>query len=249
MFKSQHGFSLLEIILALSILATLSVLTINILTTQLNTREKVTDYNSQKHAMNMAMKKIYEDLQSAYISDQNYTAALNLGARQIIPQLYYRNKNLVFSTSNYKSYIANSTQSNLAFVRYFVRTDPGNSTRNQLMRVVDTNMSDSIERDEVGLTEVLNPDIKEFKVQFWNGSDYREEWDSTANDTQNKLPKLVKIHLEAYFPESALEKQLRDTNSSSQQNRKTLALDTIVYIMSTNGVSNVINPSGNYKWQ
>ncbi|BBH52568.1 PulJ/GspJ family protein [Fluviispira sanaruensis] len=249
MLKNQHGFSLLEIILALSILAALSVMTINILTTQLSTREKVTDYNTQKHSINMAMKKIYDDLQSAYISDQKSLTSLNLGARQIVPQLYFRNNNLVFSTSNFKSYIANSTQSNLAFVRYYIRPDPQNSNKNQLIRAVDTDMSESIERDDVGLKEVLDPDIKEFRVLFWNGNEYRQEWDTTANDTQNKLPKLVKIHLESYSPEGSLDKQLREANPVSQQNRKTYMLDTTVYIMSTNGISNALNPSGSFKWQ
>lgn len=246
---NEFGFTLLEIILAISILATIGVLTINILSSQIDTRQKVTDQNSAQHSINMAMQRLYEDLQSAYISDPSNSVVLNLSNRQVVPQFYFRNGNLVFSTQSYKSYIANSNQSNIAFVRYYIQPDPKDSKISQLIRVVDTDMAESIERKDVGLSEVLVSDLKDFSVSFWNGNEYRREWDSTANDTQSKLPKLVKIHLESYFPESDSEKQLKDISDSNQQKRKFIALDTIVYIMSTIGQKDVITPSGDYKWQ
>lgn len=246
---SQNGFTLLEIILAISILATIGVLTINILSIQIDTRQRVTDQNSAQHSINMAMQRIYDDIQGAYISSANDTVSLNLSNRQVVPQFYFRSSNLVFSIQNHKSYLANSSESNLAFVRYYIRSNPNDSKKNELIRIVDTDMAKNIDGQGVGLLEVIVPDLKDFSVSFWNGNEYRKEWDSTANDTQNKLPKLVKIHLESYFAETNEEKQLTELSPSNQEKRRFISLDTIAYIMSTNNIQDVISPSGDYKWQ
>jgi general secretion pathway protein J len=249
---SQNGFTLLEIILAISILATIGVLTINILSTQIDTRQRVTDQNSAQHSINMAMQRIYEDIQGAYISSTNTNDinSLNLSSRQVQPQFYFKASNLVFSIQNYKSYLANSNQSNLAFVRYYTRPDPKDSKKSQLIRIVDTDMAENIDNQGVGFLEIIVPDLKDFSVSFWNGNEYRREWDSTANDTQGKLPKLVKIHLESYFPETNAEKQLKELSPGTENKRRFIALDTIAYILSTTGIPDVIPASGgNYKWQ
>jgi hypothetical protein len=45
----------------------------------------------------------------------------------------------------------------------------------------------------------LFQNLKEFSVTFWNGTEFVQQWDSRANQTQNKLPKLVKIYLSKYM--------------------------------------------------
>lgn len=247
--NSQNGFSLLEIILAISILATIGVLTINILSSQIETRQKIVDQNSSQHSINMAMQRIYEDLQGAYISKQTDINYLNLTNRQVIPKFYFKNSNLVFSIQNYKSYLENSNQSNLAFIRYYIRPNPNDEKKNQLVRIVDTNMSENIEEYNVGFLEIIVSDLKDFSVLFWNGNDFQKDWDSTANDTQNKLPKLVKVRLESYLPESNFEKQLKEISPGIDNNKKFIALETFVYILSTIGIQDVIPPIGEYKWQ
>ncbi len=246
---SQSGFTLLEIILAISILATIGILTINILSTQIDTRQRVTDQNSAQHSINMAMQRIYEDIQGAFISNPNDTTSLNLSSRQVQPQFYFKNSNFVFSIQNNKSYLADSNQSNFAFVRYYARPDPKNSKKSQLVRIIDTDMAENIDGQGVGFLEVIVPELKDFSVSFWNGSEFQKEWDSTANDTQNKLPKLVKIHLECYSPETNVEKQLKELSPDTQNKRRFIALDTTAYILSTIGLQEVIPASGEYKWQ
>ena len=107
MNNSQNGFTLIEIILSISILATIGVLTINILSTQIDTREKVTAQNTAQHSINMAMERIYSDIQSAYITNPNDSNSLNTNIRPIIPQFSFKNENLIMSVKNYKSLIEN----------------------------------------------------------------------------------------------------------------------------------------------
>lgn len=248
--RQQNGFTLIEIVLAISILATIGMLTINILTNQIETREKVTAHNSVQHAINMAMDKIYNDIQSSYISNSNDLNSLNLSVRAIAPKFSYKNESLILAVQNYKSLLGNSNQSNLAFVRYYIRPNSKDSKRIELVRVVDTDMVENIEHSGVGFQEVIVPDLKSFSLEFWNGSEYQKEWDSTANDSQGKLPKLVKIHLETFFPISSAEKQITDLSPASKRERRFFALDTIAYVLSSNGMQEVTEPSaGDFKWQ
>ncbi|APJ03272.1 type II secretion system protein [Silvanigrella aquatica] len=245
---SQKGFSLLEIILAISILATIGVLTINILSTQILTREKVTEQNAAHHSINMAMQRIFDDIQGSYLPNTSDYGSLNISNRQIPPQFTYKNFNFIFTVQNHKSYLGDSNQSNFALVRYYARPDPKDSKKSQLIRIVDTDMIENIELQGVGYSEIIVPDLKDFYVSFWDGHEYRTSWDSTTNETQNKLPKLVKIHLESYITESSRDKQLQELSPATAIKRKTITLDTIVYILKTLDSPDLTPFSGEYKW-
>jgi type II secretory pathway pseudopilin PulG len=245
--STECGFTLLEIILALGILATIGVMSINILSGQIAVRRKIAEINTQHHALNMAMQRIYTDLKGAYLSDQKNLASLNLFNRQVPPQFSYLHDNLIFSIQNYQSYLRDSNQSNLAFVRYFVQNDPKDSTKKQLIRDVDTDMKEKIELKDVGISLVLIPDLASFKIQFWNGNTFLDSWDSNASETKNLLPKLVKVHLETYLPDTSLQKK---TTTSTTEKRASIKLDTLVYLINSNGQKEATTPQWReYKWQ
>lgn len=238
----MSGFTLLEIILALSILATIGIVTINILSDQIATRRKIGELNNDEHSLNAALIRITKDLQGAYLPDQKNIASLNLSNRPVPPQFYLKKDNLIFFTMAFTSYLNGSNESNQAFVRYHTQTDLNDSNKKQLIRVVDTNFIDSIEQDDVGLSQILLSDIEDFSLEFWDGNDFQKDWNS--QQTQNKLPKLVKIHLSSYASE---ERGNKVTNSNEK--RKTYILDTIVYLTNTQGQKEVNTPSWTeYKW-
>ena len=244
--KNENGFSLIEIILALAILATIGLITINILAGQIATRQKISEINIDEHSIDAALNRITRDLQGAYISNQNYSSALNLSNRQITPQFYYKENQLIFFTMSFQSYLNGSNQSNQAMIRYNLQTNNSDSTKKQLVRVVDTNFTESIEKPDVGLTEILLDDVESLSFEFWNGNNYQKEWTTQSNDTLNKLPKMVKVHLSTY----SVEKQPQLGNKISNENRKNYTLDTIVYLYNTQGQSEVSTPSWEeFKWQ
>jgi prepilin-type N-terminal cleavage/methylation domain-containing protein len=243
---NQKGFTLLEVILALSILATIGIITVNILSGQIATRQKIADLNTDKHSLDAALHRITKDLQGAYISDKKNITSLNLYKRPVSPQFYVKKENFVFSTMAFQSYLCGSNQSNQAFVRYTTATDPNDSNKKQLLRVVDTDLVENIEKDDVGLSQVLLDDIEKFTVEFWDGNQFRTEWDSSANDTQDKLPKLVRVHLSIYSSEKTAQQQA----STPAPKRTVYSVDTIVYIYNAQGLKEVTPPTwSEYKWQ
>lgn len=243
--RNSGGFTLLEIILALSILATIGIVTINILSGQIATRQKLSNLNTDEHSLDAALNRITKDLQGSYLPDQKNINSLNLSNRPISPRFYFKRDNLVFFTMAYRSYLSGSNQSNQAFIRYTTTPNPNDSSKKQLIRVVDTDFVDNIEDNDVGLLQVLLEDIEGFSIKFWDGNQFRDDWDSQANDTQNKLPKLVKIHLSVYEIN-----QQENTQLESKTDRKNYVLDTVVYLNNTQRQKEATIPNwAEYKWE
>ena len=242
----QKGFTLLEVILALSILATIGIVTINILAGQIQTRQKIGYLNNDEHSLNAALSRLTKDLQGAYLSNQINIASLNLSNRPIIPQFYVKKDSLIFFTMAFKSYLNGSNQSNQAYVRYYSETNPKDSSKKQLIRVVDTDLIDSIEQNDVGLSQVLLDDIETFSLQYWDGNKFNDDWTSLANETPNKLPKLVKIHLSSYSSEN--KEQIKVPHQTIK--RQIYTLDTIVYLNNSKGQKEASTPIWtDYKWE
>ena len=239
--KSQSGFTLLEVIIAIGLLGSICVVTINILSDQLNIREKLTNINSTQHTMDVVMSRISNDLRAAYITPFQNQSFLNLSYRPVVPKIYLKNNDLSFFTFNFRSLTKNSSQSNESFVRYFIDKDE-NTKKNFLYRVYDTDMIDNITKDHVGIKQTLLMDVKEFKVLFWTGRNFVTDWDSTSNDTMNRIPKMVHIHLATFFKSKV--------DNLADKDRASYDLDTVVYLPNSMGEIETEMPDWNeYKWK
>lgn len=242
----EKGFTLLEIILSLSILGTIGVITINMLSNQIATRQKMSTLNADQHSLDAALNRITKDLSGAYLPDQKNANSLNLINRPVSPSFYLKNENLIFFTMSFVSYLNGSNQSNQAFIRYSIVPNPNDSKIKQLIRVTDTDFNENIEKEDVGFSQVLIEDLDSFRVEFWDGNSYRSQWNSQSSDTQYKLPKLVKVHVSSF----SSEKIPAPPEVGKEQTRKTFALDTIVYLTNTQRQKEVTTPAWTeFKWQ
>lgn len=245
----EAGFTLLEVILAVGILASISVFAITALSNQLEIRNSLARVNEQQHAIHTAMSRLFEDVRHAYVPSKQDLILSGLSGKPVHPRLVGREEGFWFSTHALRSLIAGTAQSNIGYVRYYLRDDPKTSGKKQLMRVVDRAMKETIERNGIGTEQILVPDVKEFKVSFWNGQDFTSEWDTDSSDASGKLPKMVRIRLAANMPftEQQLQQQSIDPNASKEP--QVLTLETIVYLLYSSGQSDVRDPVKEYRWR
>lgn len=248
--NNQAGFTLLELLMAMAILATISVFGITIIGNQIDSRNRATKMNNAQHAIHQAMSKVYDDLRHAYIIPKADINNSNVLDRIVKPSLIARPaQNLVmFSVQNFQSVLPSSPQSNLAFIAYQLKKTEGVSEKKQLIRRVDTDFKESMEHDNVGDTTVLLEDVKDFKIIFWDGGDFsREDWDSLNADTRDSLPKMAQIKLSVYLPD------LRDaqlvTETIDESKRQTLSFESIVYLMYSKGQKDIKEPAKEYRWR
>lgn len=248
--RREDGFTLIELLLSLGILASISIFAITTLSGQVDMRNRLETLNSSQHALNVAMDKIFNDMRHAYVLSKQDAVIGNMSGRAVKPALVFRSAvtGVYFSTQNYRSFIANSPQSNLAFVRYFERQDPKDSSKKQFVRMLDTDMKESIERDGVGQEQLLLTDLSEFKITFWNGADFTSEWDTSSGESNGKLPKMAKIKIGMNMPVSDAEKQRQELNPNAARETQTISLESIVYLLYSVGQTDVKEPSKEYKW-
>ncbi len=245
--KHQSGFTLIEILLSIGILATISVFAIQALSTQIEHRNKLEQKNATYHAIHVAMTRIYDDF-------ANITVAAESGARasMVKQALIWTSKGGRFTTQNFRSFVAGSPQADLAQVRYSVKEDPKDPSKKQLLRAVDTVLQNSIEYEDTGISQVLLDDLDKFEVQYWDGQDFSSQgdWDTTSSNFANKLPKMARIVLSIFTPELDSEKQLRELDASkADAAREKIQLETIVYLLKSADQEQLKEPAGEYKWR
>jgi prepilin-type N-terminal cleavage/methylation domain-containing protein len=263
--SSQSGFTLIEIIISIGIIASLSLYAVSAMSNQIETRNRLQQANEVFHAAHSAMMRLTDDIRHAYLAIGNDEAAARSSSDLIGRPMFVLNPSprLLFMSQAYQSLIANKPESNIAYVQYLVCPDnaaPSGVCRNspessssakQLVRIVDPSIK-KISDDAVidGVSQVLINDLKEFKVTAWNGQDFLVDWNTERSDFGRRLPKMVKVELTVFSPEDPLRKQLREESGggSDVPERKTFKLSTIVYLMYTAGQSDLKEPKSDIGW-
>lgn len=234
---SESGFTLLEIILAIGILATIVMLAMNLLSDEMAVRQKITNV----YPFEKIMERIAKDISGSYLLPSKTGNQFNMGEKETKFVYVTTDSDLVFSVVNHASLIRNSSESNFANMRYYTKKN-FSTDKLELLRVVDANIkpNESITTSGVGTSMVLVEDIKSFSLKFWNGKKFADDWDSSKNETLGKLPVMVKINLILYMP----------LNPTGTQ-KKELLLEKIVLVRNALGRSEAEKePSGGeYKWQ
>lgn len=260
---SQAGFTLIEIVISVGIIASLSLYAVSAMSNQIETRNRLQQSNDAIHSAHSAMMRLTEDIRHAYYVSGNDEQAAKSNSDLIGRPMFVLNQipRLLFMTQAHQSLIANRPESNLAYVQYLVcpdssapssvcKTQDSGSQTKQLVRLVDPNVK-KISDDAVvdGVSQVLVNDLKELKLSAWNGQDFIQDWNTERSDFGRKMPKLVKIELTVFTPEDPLRKQLREENSGSQlPERASLTLSTMVYLMYTAGVTDLKEAKTEMNW-
>lgn len=245
----NSGFSLVEMLLAISILASVSVFGITILGTQMENRNDIARYNESQHILHAAMTRLYDDIRHVYHPTKKDAVIANVSRRKVKPALVSSRSEFYFTSQNFRSFLRDSPQSNLAVVGYTIRRDPNNSKLNQLVREVDTQFEQKIENSETKISLVLVPDLKEFKVTWWNGEDFREDWSTEQGDTREALPKMAKIELSIYNKMTDQQIQDLEEGSLKADERSSIAAESTVYLLYSKPFEQVKQQSKEYTWR
>ena len=193
----QSGFTLIEVIIAIGILAFLSMLIFSAVSGMHRSREGVARINDRYHEGRAAMTMITRDLQAAYLS-------LNLPADQqlAVVKTGFRGESqspadrLDFNTFSNRRYFLNSHHSDQAEISYFASVDPEQSGVTDLVRRISPRPD--LEFDKGGRVEVLATDIDLFALEYLDPTTgmWSESWDSTsAIDQSARLPIHVRVAL------------------------------------------------------
>ncbi len=198
--RAQQGFTLVEVMIALGILAFMMSVAWYTVSGSARTKERFQVRQERNHEIRLAMAFMVRDLEHAYISaneDQSLMERRTLFADKSGGDV----DELRFSSLGHRALWADANESEQTMISYSAESgedDDGGRITN-LVRREQRRLSSEGWKDQPAEVDVLLRDIE--KVSFehfdWKENEWRDVWDSTGADAQRgRLPTRVRIVVE-----------------------------------------------------
>lgn len=196
----QLGFTLVEVLIALSIVAIISSLIYGSFARTFDVRDLVTQSQERYHGLRVALERMARELSMAFVYNcQQLDTPTGERRQQTLFKLEHEGKfdKLTFTSFSHLRLFKDVHESDQNVLSYFGEDDPKHSSQYNLMRREKARIDGQPE--EGGETQVLCPDIKELRFDFWDDvkNDWVDDWDCSRIERQNQLPRLVRIKLVA----------------------------------------------------
>jgi type II secretion system protein J len=192
----QAGFTLLEILLAITIMGFLLAILWGSFS-QTNTIKKRSEAAQDRlHAARVAMMRMTRELEMAFLSNKE-----NQGLQEkrtfFIGEPHSDTDELRFSWFGHQRLRADSPEADTAVVMYYAEPDPNDRTQVNLMRRETRRLEQKDPKTIAGEAYILCPSITRIKFAYWdyNKQEWKEEWNTMGADGAQYLPTHVRVTL------------------------------------------------------
>lgn len=188
----RRGFTLLEVIVALSLLGMIAAITFTTISNSITTRDVLEQEDASNQSARVAMDRLRRDLRLAYLTKN--TSAVNTYRTQFVGQ----NKDpdgLWFTSLSHHRMFRESRECDQTELTYWAENDPAIDGAYALLRREAPRIDNEPEKD--GLIAPLAYGLKSMDFRYINPktNEWVDEWDTNGVDTPNKLPRAVQILL------------------------------------------------------
>lgn len=195
---SSPGFTLIEIMIAMAILAMISVLIYTSTSQTIKGKEETVKRDESNHSVSLALNKMAADLQTAFILNSPDL----LGSEGRIKTVFSgKEDKLDFAALSHTRYFKNTREADFAEVGYYLADDPEDSSKKILMRRESKLLDDKPE--EGGSADPMVEGVKDFRLEYYDPKkkEWLKSWDSSQLEQSNRLPRAVRIEIKIENPE------------------------------------------------
>jgi len=199
----QAGLTLLEVMLAIAILAVMMTLAWTTIANTSESKKQFEKYEERNHELRMALGRIVRDLEHAYLSSNEDRNAAH-PRTMFIAKSSLKLPDVRFSTLDHRALWADANESEQTVISYVPHDDPEHSGVVDWIRREQRRMSNEPPESEPADYDVLVHDIVAAKLEFWNwkNNDWQDTWDTTQADGQKGwLPSRVRITITVKGPD------------------------------------------------
>lgn len=198
--RNCNGFSLLEILIAVAILAIVLLLTYQTSSQTLKTKKRIEEKELVYHAGRVAMEKMTLDIAQAFLVTTKEHQGDAQGSPLMKTVFKGDESSLYFASLSHIRLFRDSKESEQTEIGYHLERDPdsdGQILERREAPFVDANP------EEGGRWIPLTEGVKELKLEYYDGEqdDWVSSWDSNF-DKKDRLPKGVRIRLTLRHPSS-----------------------------------------------
>lgn len=208
---SKKGFTLIEILVAISLLAIISVLVWQSMYTTTRIKERSEKLDEEFRRASIALSKISQDLSMAVIFQSVDLMGVSPAGEQQ-SKIVFIGKNqgeqdqLVFDAFSHLRYVKDSKESELSEITYYLEPDADRSGA-YLLKKKETSpptahpdqesFSESREKKSGTSVMTLLEGVKSLNFRYYDfqKAEFVEEWDTTKVDHLGKLPRAVEVTL------------------------------------------------------
>ena len=194
----QRGFTLLELLIAISLLVFMMVVAWSTVSVGATARLQAEAIQARNHEIRVAMNRMVADLSSAYISaneDQNLQHRRTLFVGDSASDV----DDLMFSSFAHRTLWADANESEQTLITYSAEENAEMRGQTDLVRRESRRLSNESPDDEPAETDILLADIERVRFEYydWRDKEWQETWDSRAADGERgRLPARVRVTIE-----------------------------------------------------
>lgn len=194
--RQEAGFTLMEVMVSIAILASMTTLLWGSFSLSSRTKRRVEEIGDRYHQIRLAMGRLVREISMAYLSKHDqpgttkprtlFTAQRNHGIDE-----------LVFSGLAHQPLRANAKECEQSLIRYYGAPDPDDRKRIHLMRYESRRLGGERVMEQ-GSADVLLEDVEELHFEFFDeqANEWKDRWNTTSADGQpDRLPSKVRISL------------------------------------------------------
>jgi len=189
----QTGMTLIEIMISLAIIGFMMAMAWSTITNASNARVTFVGLEERNHEVRIAMARMVQDLQGAYLSsneDQNFDNRRTL--------FVGKSEELRFSSFGHSTLWADANESDQTLIVYYLDSDRSTPGKEALYRRELRRTSNEPWEGEPAELDILLRSVEKLSIQYWDWKDkkWQESWDSTKQDGEAKrLPTRVRIEV------------------------------------------------------
>lgn len=197
--SGRRGFTLLEVVVALGVMAVIGLLSFQAMSGSLRARDFMEEEEAFARSAANAMDRIARHLELAYMTTN--TTAVNTYRTVFVAKDGDEQDELWFASLGHQRRFRDSRESDQAEVTFWTEDDP--EVEGAYVLLMREGQRIDERPDEDGPVLPLAHGVKRFDLRFLDAKtgEWTEEWDSTGADQPNRLPRAVQVVLVLLAPD------------------------------------------------
>jgi general secretion pathway protein J len=197
--RRARGFTLVEVMVAVSILAIVTTLTWGSFKGTFRTKSQVEAASGRYRTVRLALERMSREISMAYLS-QNDDPSLPEKRTRFVSKRHADIDELTFSYFGHQRLYQDANECDTALIQYYSARDRNDSRKTNLMRRETRRLSNEKPSDAAGEADIVCDDVVRLQIDYWDAlpakKQWVEEWNTTTADgSPDRLPSKVRITL------------------------------------------------------
>jgi len=177
--RSNHGFTLIEVVVAVALLSLILSSVYGIFSTISTTEKRLQSESELYHQARVIFDRVGRELSGSYLSTSNERSTFSASDdSDTVPHLSFTSTSAI---------IQGAAPSGLVRLRYELETE-----RNKQVGKLKRSAVELFAPEDRLNFQRLSSQVKELNWRFYDGSEWQEEWDSQQS---NSLPQAVEMSM------------------------------------------------------